>query len=44
MGLAETLRNQADIDAYLEAVRQEHDPELLRAALEDIARVKHGGN
>jgi DNA-binding phage protein len=38
--VAETLRNQADIDAYLAAVREERDLQLLQAALEDIAKVK----
>jgi DNA-binding phage protein len=38
--VAETLRDQADIDAYLAAVREERHPGLLQAALEDIAKAK----
>jgi len=37
---AETLRTKADIAAYLDAVLEDGDPELLKAALGDIARAK----
>jgi probable addiction module antidote protein len=36
----ETLKTKADIAAYLDAVLEDGDPELLKAALGDIARVK----
>lgn len=34
------LRTKADIAAYLDAVLEDGDPELLKAALGDIARSK----
>jgi probable addiction module antidote protein len=37
---AETLKTKADIAAYLDAVLEDGDPELLKAALGDIARAK----
>jgi probable addiction module antidote protein len=37
---AETLKTKADIAAYLDAVLEDGDPELLNAALGDIARAK----
>ncbi len=37
---AETLRSKEDIAAYLDAVLEDGDPELLKAALGDIARSK----
>ncbi len=37
---ADTLRSKEDIAAYLDAVLQDGDPELLKAALADIARAK----
>jgi len=36
----ETLKTKADIAAYLDAVLEDGDPELLKAALGDIARAK----
>jgi len=37
---AETLNTKEDIAAYLDAVLEDGDPELLKAALGDIARAK----
>ena len=37
---AETLETKQDIAAYLDAVLEDGDPELLKAALGDIARAK----
>jgi probable addiction module antidote protein len=37
---ADTLKTKADIAAYLDAVLEDGDPELLKAALGDIARAK----
>lgn len=37
---AETLETKEDIAAYLDAVLEDGDPELLKAALGDIARAK----
>ena len=37
---AETLETREDIAAYLDAVLEDGDPELLKAALGDIARAK----
>jgi probable addiction module antidote protein len=37
---AELLENKADIAAYLDAVLEDGDPELLKAALGDVARAK----
>ena len=37
---AEILRSKEDIAAYLDAVLEDGDPELLKAALGDIARSK----
>ena len=37
---ADTLRSKEDIAAYLDAVLEDGDPELLKAALGDIARAK----
>jgi probable addiction module antidote protein len=37
---AETLRNKEDVAAYLDAILEDGDPELLKAALGDIARSK----
>jgi probable addiction module antidote protein len=37
---AATLRSKEDIAAYLDAVLEDGDPELLKAALGDIARAK----
>ena len=37
---ADTLESKADIAAYLDAVLEDGDPELLKAALGDIARAK----
>ncbi|HEV8015538.1 MAG TPA: addiction module antidote protein [Stellaceae bacterium] len=36
----ETLKTKADIAAYLDAVLEDGDPDLLKAALGDIARAK----
>ncbi len=35
---ADTLQSKADIAAYLDAVLEDGDPELLKAARGDIAR------
>jgi probable addiction module antidote protein len=37
---ADTLETKADIAAYLDAVLEDGDPDLLKAALGDIARAK----
>lgn len=37
---AETLKTKEDIAAYLDAVLEDGDPGLLKAALGDIARAK----
>lgn len=37
---AETLRNKEDVAAYLDAILEDGDPDLLKAALGDIARSK----
>ena len=37
---AETLETREDIAAYLDAVLDDGDPALLRAALGDVARAK----
>jgi probable addiction module antidote protein len=37
---ADTLQSKADIAAYLDAVLEDGDPELLKAALGDVARSK----
>ncbi|MBM3549336.1 MAG: putative addiction module antidote protein, partial [Alphaproteobacteria bacterium] len=37
---AETLETKEDIAAYLDAVLEDGDPELLKAALGDVARAK----
>ena len=37
---ASTLQSKEDIAAYLDAVLEDGDPELLKAALGDIARAK----
>jgi probable addiction module antidote protein len=37
---AETLQTRDDIAAYLDAVLEDGDPDLLKAALGDIARAK----
>jgi probable addiction module antidote protein len=37
---AEHLKTEADIVAYLEAALEENDPQLITAALGDIARAK----
>ena len=37
---ADTLRSKEDIAAYLDAVLEDGDPELLKAALAGIARAK----
>jgi probable addiction module antidote protein len=37
---AETLQTKEDIAAYLDAVLEDGDPELLKAALGDVARAK----
>jgi probable addiction module antidote protein len=37
---AETLETKEDIAAYLDAVLDDGDPDLLKAALGDIARAK----
>ena len=37
---ADTIESKADIAAYLDAVLEDGDPELLKAALGDIARAK----
>ena len=37
---AASLRTKEDIAAYLDAVLEDGDPELLKAALGDIARAK----
>jgi probable addiction module antidote protein len=37
---AESLRTRKDIAAYLDAVLEDGNPELLKAALGDIARAK----
>jgi len=37
---AETLNSKEDIAAYLDAVLEDGDPELLKAALGDVARAK----
>src|SRR5690348_11368179 len=37
---AETLKAKEDVAAYLDAVREDGDPDLLKAALGDIARAK----
>lgn len=37
---ADTLRNKEDVAAYLDAVLEDGDSELLKAALGDVARSK----
>lgn len=37
---AQHLETQADIEAYLEAALEENDPQLIAAALGDIAKAK----
>jgi probable addiction module antidote protein len=37
---AETLQTREDIAAYLDAVLEDGDPDLVKAALGDIARAK----
>ena len=37
---AETLATKEDIAAYLDAVLEDGDPDLLKAALGDVARAK----
>jgi probable addiction module antidote protein len=37
---AETLESKEDIAAYLDAVLEDGDPDLLKSALGDIARAK----
>lgn len=37
---AETLETKEDIAAYLDAVLEDGDPDLLKAALGDMARAK----
>lgn len=37
---ADALRSKEDIAAYLDAVLEDGDPELLKAALGDVARSK----
>ncbi len=37
---ADTLETKEDIAAYLDAVLEDGDPDLLKAALGDIARAK----
>lgn len=37
---AEHLKTKGDIEAYLEAALEENDPQLIAAALGDIARAK----
>lgn len=37
---AESLKTKKDIAAYLDAVLEDGDPELLKAALGDVARAK----
>lgn len=37
---AETLKTKRDIAAYLDAVLEDGDPDLLKAALGDVARSK----
>ena len=37
---ADYLRTDADVDAYLEAALEDGDPQLITAALGDIARAK----
>jgi len=38
---ADYLENEADIAAYLDVVAQDDDPQLLLAALGDIARARN---
>lgn len=37
---ADTLKTEADIVAYLDAVLEDGDPDLLKKALGDVARAK----
>ena len=37
---AETLKTREDIASYLDAVLEDGDPDLLKAALGDIARAR----
>jgi probable addiction module antidote protein len=37
---SEYLRDEADIAAYLEAAAAEEDPQVLAAALRDVARAR----
>ena len=37
---ADYLKTDADIDAYLEAALEDGDPQLITAALGDIAKAK----
>jgi probable addiction module antidote protein len=37
---AESLETKADIAAYLDAVLEDGDPDLLKAALGDVARAR----
>jgi len=36
------LDSDEAIEVYLQAVREENDPDLLAAALEDVARARAG--
>ena len=40
LNAADTLETKEDIAAYLDAVLEDGDPDLLKAALGDIARAK----
>lgn len=40
---AEHLRNEGEIAAYLQACADENDPQLMIAALGDVARARHHG-
>ncbi|HHQ4466350.1 TPA: hypothetical protein ACSP8J_004226 [Aeromonas veronii] len=38
--VAEYLTNRADVAAYLKAAKEENDPALLAAVMEDIRQIK----
>lgn len=38
--VAEYLTNSADVAAYLKAAKEENDPDLLAAVMEDIRQIE----
>ncbi len=41
--VADYLTTPAEITAYLKAAKEENDPELLTAAIEDIRQIRRDG-